>query len=678
MQDEAEGRSSPPVEIQRPRSALHAGNFTDDIAQAEDLSQRVPLAPGPIPYTSAHGPFGSSPTTPWYTPSSSCHGRGGFAQTSFRERDYEDFDRRPSRSRAPSLHSYSSSSYVLKAPTTPLIQQSNNTDLDFSLRNRSISPEKSSRRHTMPPHTLNAMQSTLTGQMSSNTQSARQLASYRREGSFPYGHYPRRSLTSNWSLQAATSPSQRTPASLRSRKTSFSDPSPLQHASMVGSYEESILHGRMSTAPSMPLPFTAEIGVIGKGDCKPKCPAHVTISFPAVYYSYSSGDGRSTIHDEPSPYVGLVDLEHSLPSPEEKSRRTRSNKTVETDRVKESKVEANGLERETKAADDGYSQPKQRRRKSPENPPPGGSYRIPKHGQLQIIIKSPNNTAVKVFLVQYDLTAMEAGTKTFVRQRCYSAGPILHSPSASGSAHIPGSLPGAGRSTLRYLINLNICSTSKGRFYLYRNIRVVFANRVPDDKEQLTNEIEVPQPKYSAYRPRRSSNSGQGSVAGAQLAADKASRRRNAGFNFGMDDTKSYLPQPFLGGSTFPYTKTTELTPIPPVPYNLTTSRRRPDPGQERSTDSDAMEIDTSRPTTSSEMQSPPAENPNSFSPVQLSSSYLSNSSQSGGPNAYGKLSKGESGYGYVCVRPCTPEPGEGLLARRLKGLGVLRDESGG
>ena len=81
---------------------------------------------------------------------------------------------------------------------------------------------------------------------------------------------------------------------------------------MVGSYEESILRGRMSTAPSKPLDFTAQIGVLGKGSCKPKCPAHVTVPFPAVYYSWGAGNGRSAVNDAPSPYVGHIDLHHYL------------------------------------------------------------------------------------------------------------------------------------------------------------------------------------------------------------------------------------------------------------------------------------------------------------------------------------------------------------------------------
>jgi hypothetical protein len=65
--------------------------------------------------------------------------------------------------------------------------------------------------------------------------------------------------------------------------------------------------------------------------------------------------------------------------------------------------------------------------------------------------------------------------------------------------------------TLRYLIHIHICCPSKGRFYLYKSVRVVFANRVPDGKEKLRNEIQLPEPKYSAYKPGKDSIAGLGS-----------------------------------------------------------------------------------------------------------------------------------------------------------------------
>ncbi|KAG0090858.1 hypothetical protein BGZ93_009114 [Podila epicladia] len=102
---------------------------------------------------------------------------------------------------------------------------------------------------------------------------------------------------------------------------------------------------------------------------------------------------------------------------------------------------------------------------------PGGM-RIPLRGQVQVVIKNPNKTAVKVFLVPYDFSDMPSGTKTFLRQKHYSTGPGMGPSSGQGG-------------TLRYAIHLQFCCPAPGYVYLYRSIRVVFANRVPDGKESL-------------------------------------------------------------------------------------------------------------------------------------------------------------------------------------------------
>jgi hypothetical protein len=206
----------------------------------------------------------------------------------------------------------------------------------------------------------------------------------------------------------------------------------------------------MSTTPSKPLNFLAQIRVLGLGKCKPslRWPAHVTLPFPAYFYSVSD-------YDSPSPYVGQIDLDTALA---------------------------------------------ERGKKAP--PGVGGCYRIPQRGQLQIVIKNPNKTAVKLFIIPYDLHDMEPGTKTFIRQKAYSAGteaPVAD-PGASG---VPLSRL-KEKDSLRYLIHLHIVCPSKGRFYLFRNIRVVFANRVPDDKAQLRNEVLWAEPKYSAWKPEAS------------------------------------------------------------------------------------------------------------------------------------------------------------------------------
>jgi hypothetical protein len=215
-----------------------------------------------------------------------------------------------------------------------------------------------------------------------------------------------------------------------------------------------------------------------------------------VFYSYSS-TGRS-VDNQPSPYVGLIDIEHSFPISDLRS-------------------------------------------------PPGGSYRIPQQGQLQIIIKNPNKTAVKLFLVPYDLSDMEPGQKTFIRQRSYSAGPIVDMPLTSNKPNEgaqeskqESSTPQSPieKPTLRYLIHLNICCTAKGRYFLYKSIRVVFANRVPDGKEKLRNEIQLPEPKYSTYKQSREgvTSSPNSSLASALRAADKTTRRRSTPFSFGINN----------------------------------------------------------------------------------------------------------------------------------------------
>ena len=81
--------------------------------------------------------------------------------------------------------------------------------------------------------------------------------------------------------------------------------------SLVGSYEESILSGRMSTFPSKPITFLAEIGVIGLGKCKTslKCPPHIILPFPAYFYELQDEESPTT------PYVGTVEVDGTLTEP---------------------------------------------------------------------------------------------------------------------------------------------------------------------------------------------------------------------------------------------------------------------------------------------------------------------------------------------------------------------------
>ena len=441
---------------------------------------------------------------------------------------------------------------------------------------------------------------------------------------------------------------------------------------MVGSYEESILRGRMSTTPSKPLDFVAQIGVLGLGKCKSslRCPAHVTIPFPAVFYSYeTTSHGRTgKSEDGPSPYVGQIDIENNLPNPDEARDNRRKRHISNIGRIQTDDLNMDDIpgsnqlsEREIRRAE------KQKRRSTSPRAPPGGSYRIPEKGQLQIIIKNPNKTAVKLFLVPYDLSGMEPGTKTFIRQRSYSAGPIIDS-ALSSTTQVPTSNP-LDRPTLRYLVHLHICSPSRGRYYLYKSIRVVFANRVPDGKEKLRNEISLPEPKFSLYKPGRDSSLGLGLVsgAGASLAAEKAFRRRSSGFALGpsnrnfdsMDGITQALEKGFNGGPTPSNGRGASTTPVQPIPFSLfhRPKRNEDEHGQER--------LSNIQSPSSSKSSQPPTSQGSG-----MSMSWNSNSTGIGG---YDKLNKGDVGYGGNAFTgsPDGKQVAEGLLAKKLRDLGV-------
>lgn len=474
------------MQIERPRSALHSGDFRDRDHTGTSQTQLTGRREHELPV------FSTSPVPPWHSEFPAA------ALRQLREERIESGERPMAfdpwmRSRATSNASLAAS-FVYKAPTSPLVQSSRP---DTPEPSDSRSADKS-RRHTFSPQSFRRFQSLLDYSSSSRQQPPLPRA----EKTFPYqAHQPMRSLQ--------YTPYSSLPQTPASRRPSFSE-SPLHHAPMVGSYEESILRGRMSTIPSKPLNFVAQIGVLGKGDCKAslRCPRHVSVPFPAVFYSYGAGIKATPGGDEPSPYVGLVDLENNLPSPQEtqekRVHRSNGNHSSEGSR-------ANSHTREGLSALDAQAKirrrQKNKRRSGSPKAPPGGSYRIPQQGQLQIVIKNPNKTAVKLFLVPYDLSDMQPGQKTFIRQRSYSAGPIIDMPLPLQQGFRTDRTE-KDKPTLRYLIHLHICCPSKGRHFLYKSVRVVFANRVPDGKEKLRNELQLPEPRYSVYKPGRDSTSG--------------------------------------------------------------------------------------------------------------------------------------------------------------------------
>ncbi|KAJ4416478.1 hypothetical protein N0V82_006743 [Gnomoniopsis sp. IMI 355080] len=496
--------------IERPRSALHSGDFT------QDASNRY-IVPGKPERTIPEADvFNSDLQNPWYATSPPRN----FTPFKFERR--VPFPDLPDgyKSSPPSLSSSLSSSFVYKHPTSPLVQSESNDDLNINVMDLDPgTPSRVPRRQTLHAFSRNI------------PATAQRIPSMRRQTTLPYqAHQPRKSLTSAPAFSLTGSP----PASFSgSRRTSVVlDSSPLQQTSMVGSYEESILRGRMSTTPSKPLDFMAQIGVLGLGNCKPslKCPAHVTLPFAAVFYSYASTPhGRSTNDDGPSPYVGQVDLENGLPNPEDSRARQKSRQRASSiARSRQSSIgpdtEMSGVGAAPPHARDVAKQ--RRRRGASPKAPPGGSYRIPEKGQIQIIIKNQNKTAVKLFLVPYDLAGMEPGTKTFLRQRSYTSGPIVEgTPNPSDTEN--------DKQVLRYLVHLHICCPARGRYYLYKSIRVVFANRVPDGKERLRNDVMLPEPRFTPYKPVRQIHPPSQNSA-ASLAAERAFRRRSSGFSFAL------------------------------------------------------------------------------------------------------------------------------------------------
>ncbi|KAK1969461.1 hypothetical protein LY78DRAFT_629877 [Colletotrichum sublineola] len=641
--------------IQRPRSALHSGNFTEDQprgkqqgAQEEEEQDRRTVKP-----LASRNPWVAT-SPPRDFPAFQFEGRIPFPVA------HDDYRSVPS-----SLSSSFSSSFVYKPPTSPLVQSESNDDIDLSEPLHSIDIAASPLNVNSRRHTLNSTAS-LPFAVPSPSHPALQRRSSQRGTTLPYqAHQPRRSLTSTPKvIHAGSSP--QTPAFLRPRRPSFNaDTSPLQHASMVGSYEESILRGRMSTTPSKPLDFLAQIGVLGLGKCKSslRCPAHVTLPFPAVFYSYGgTSQGHVRSDDGPSPYVGQIDLENGLPNPEEGQRSKRKMQTrVAERRIIEDDVAmadgpamADGSEREARRA-----QRAARRRSRSPRAPPGGSYRIPEKGQIQIVIKNPNKTAVKLFLVPYDLAGMEPGTKTFIRQRSYSAGPIMEN--APGLEETAGS----DRPILRYLVHLHICCPAKGRYYLYKSVRVVFANRVPDGKEKLRNETTCPEPQYTPYKPIRIMHPPLSNSSGpaATLAAEKAFRRRSAAFPLGQSlhgldapDGLSQSPQAIgRQPSPSPFSFGDNNQPVEAIPFALS-GRARHGSDISDSTNTATMtpcvlspqSSQASRPTTKDGWEDDIAR--------------------------YQKLNKGDVGYGGNVFAPSghgSSGGTEGLLSQRLRSLGV-------
>lgn len=482
MQERLQHKTAPPPDpLQRPRSALHRGDFSEnDSASTSNLWSASPCQPGTAASTSET----SASPPDWLSGSPPPSSHRVMSHVRALSQLNNAVVPRP---RAPSLGSGLSSSFVMRAPTSPLVYSTSNRDQSSSDVEQDSPNKDKSRRRTMPPNSFHSF--TMTPIDATLPNFSRPFApALRREASLPTESYVPRNSLSSFTYHPRSNP--QTPFARSRGSSMLSETSSRRRKSMVGSFEESILRGRMSTPPSKPLDFLAQIGVMGKGDCPSslKCPAHVSVPFPAVFYSYPVSAGpRSVSDDTPSPYAGTIDLRQNLKPvilAMGKSKQDRPTKNGRTDSAN------NHSPRE----DPGTSTDAPKLHV-------GGAYRVPQQGQLQIMIKNPNKTAVKLFLIPYDLSGMETGTKTFVRQRSFSTGPIIDGMQGDASTKAAMADPLQHKHILRYLVHLKFCCPAKNRFYLFDTIRVMFANRVPDGKEKLRNEMQQPEPKYSIWKP---------------------------------------------------------------------------------------------------------------------------------------------------------------------------------
>lgn len=219
----------------------------------------------------------------------------------------------------------------------------------------------------------------------------------------------------------------------------------LPSGSFVGSFEDCLLSGRMSTAQSAPLPFVASIGVLGNSEApkRLRCPKHLHVPFGAVFWREPGGEASLSC-----PYVGAVNLDahyHSLLVLSPPSTNLEVGGAVKLPRF------------------------------------PG--YEVPSRGQIQLVLKNSLDTAFKPFLIPYDLEGLDhggQGGRTFLRQKSYAVEQDDHAGKLRFAVHLQFCSPPAapGRKS-------KPSSAHEPRFYLHRAVRVVFASRGLDLSDKL-------------------------------------------------------------------------------------------------------------------------------------------------------------------------------------------------
>lgn len=264
---------------------------------------------------------------------------------------------------------------------------------------------------------------------------------------------------------------------------------------LLGSFSLSLLNSRMSHAHaphSLPSTstsgFSLHLGALGKGkSCPPelRCPPHFIVPFSATYYDLEHPGGCRQKGAAQSPWVGTVDLEKQY-----------------IDSYKSASHSSGAGAR--------------------ADPPAYPGYRVAPTGQLQILIKTPQQ-AVKVFLIPYDLRNISVGGRMLARERTYVTGVDkgeslryafqlqflcmtaprqadlstgLRSRDSSttrrrkGTPDDPLSTPSSRcpTPTPHNRSSTGIHHRSNKAFYVSKTIKVVFASSAPDKDESVRTE----------------------------------------------------------------------------------------------------------------------------------------------------------------------------------------------